>query len=62
LIKAVALGAGWVDGGALTEDVLELPQAASAARRARPNAGAEMIRRASRWDRVTRLLTLGQMC
>jgi hypothetical protein len=32
----VALAGGWVDGGGLAEDVLELPQATSAASRASP--------------------------
>jgi hypothetical protein len=63
LLGAAEPGAAADDGGALdgeaVVDELEL-QAAIVAASARPSAGAA-IRRASRWDRMTRLLCLGRM-
>jgi hypothetical protein len=63
LLGAAEVAAG-DDGGALDGEavvvVLELLQAAIVAASARPSAGAA-IRRARRWDRMTRLLCLGRV-
>jgi hypothetical protein len=63
LLGAAELGAAEDDGGALDGEafvvVFALLQAAIVAASARPSAGAA-IRRARRWDRMTRLLSLGR--
>jgi hypothetical protein len=51
--------AGALDPGPVAEEVELLLQAAIVAASARPSAGAA-IRRARRWDRMTRLLSLGR--
>jgi hypothetical protein len=58
VVPELAVG---VDVVEVDDELLELLQAATAAASARPSAGARMIRRATCWNRMTRLLSLGRI-